>query len=528
MVTKLLDIATRPQIYQTWHLNPPKYHSPSFHQNKGKDGKGKGKAKGKNKGKGRGKGKGKGKITSSPISTPVKTSLFEKLSEGSEIWGRDKTSTEALGQEANQRLEGHYVWSDTAPGTPLAAPFFKAIREASQKEPTLFSALRASEEPLLEMKLLATKVKGKIVVGKDKEVVNNLLIAFPAKERLVSHLDSNHDYSVSDGSKNKIGLTEEIVRSHRFNTVSQSVEFWPGSYYPYQKGYPRSSILGKKKEIYAETMNHASHSFKITRIKAGKQTSHGFDPAQYKFTDRFKMGEPGNATEVLLLFIAEFAHYFVPIDQEPFSALCKLEDVVQEPLSQERSDMETLLKSLQELRLLAPTHFHFDIYSLQYEIIRARLAKCTKDFLNVAKTKKRKPREPNPQKGATWPSSSRTPSKAPKNSPSKLAEATKAVTFGLDRPARLRQLQRRQRKRQPRAKLLASPATLFSPAQASAAQSLESQLAQAMLMVQRLQQQQAVASQQQNEAAPPSSASIPSTPDSEQGGAKPVVETEKK
>jgi len=520
MVTKLLDISTRPQIYQTWHLNPPKYHSPSFHQNRSKDGKGKGKAKGKNKGKGRGKGKGKGKITSSPISTPVKTSLFEKLSEGSEIWGRDKTSTEALGQEANQKLEGHYVWSDTAPGTPLAAPFFKAIREASQKEPTLFSALRASEEPLLEMKLLATKVKGKILVGKDKEVVNNLLIAFPAKERLVSHLDSNHDYSVSDGSKNKIGLTEEIVRSHRFNTVSQSVEFWPGSYYPYQKGYPRSSILGKKKEIYAETMNHASHSFKITRIKAGKQTSHGFDPAQYKFTDSFKMGEPGNATEVLLLFIAEFAHYFVPIDQEPFSALCKLEDVVQEPLSQERSDMETLLKSLQELRLLAPTHFHFDIYSLQYEIIRTRLAKCTKDFLNVAKAKKRKPREPNPQKGATWPSS-RKRQKVVKP----LTEAFKAVTFG-DSPAPATPAPAT--KETAASETLASPATLFSPAQASAAQSVESQLAQAMLMVQRLQQQQAVASQQQNEAAPPSSASIPSTPDSEQGGAKPVVETEKK
>ena len=57
---------------------------------------------------------------------------------------------------------------------------------------------------------------------------------------------------------------------------------------------------------------------------------------------------------------------------------------------------------------------------------------------------------------------------------------------------------------------------------------LDFQLAQAKLMVQRLQQQQAVASQQHNEAAPPSSASIPSTPVSEQGGAKPVVETEKK
>jgi hypothetical protein len=246
------------------------------------------------------------------------------------------------------------------------------------------------------------------------------------------------------------------------------------------------------------------------------------------------MGEPGNATEVLLLFIAEFAHYFVPINQEPFSALYKLEDVVQEPLSQERSDMETLLKTLQELRLLAPTHFHFDIYSLQYEIIRARLAKCTKDFLNVAKTKKRKPREPNPQKGATWPSSSERPAKRPKTS-EQAAEATKAVTFGALRrgtwqigdnsaPATPAPAT----KETAASETSASPATLFSPAQASVAQSMESQLAQAMLEVQRLQQQQAVASQQQNEAAPPSSASIPSTPNSEQGGVNTVVETEEK
>ena len=47
-------------------------------------------------------------------------------------------------------------------------------------------------------------------------------------------------------------------------------------------------------------------------------------------------------------------------------------------------------------------------------------------------------------------------------------------------------------------------------------------------LVQLLKQQQAVASQQQKEAALPSSASTPSTPDSEQGGANPVAETEKK
>ena len=120
---------------------------------------------------------------------------------------------------------------------------------------------------------------------------------------------------------------------------------------------------------------------------------------------------------MLLLFIAKFAQYFVPIEQEPFNALWKLEDVVQEPLSQERSDMETLLKSLQELRLLAPTHFHFDIYSLQYEIIRARLAKCTERLPQYCQDQEKEASVNRIlKKGATWPSSSRTLKKTPKSS----------------------------------------------------------------------------------------------------------------
>jgi hypothetical protein len=203
-------------------------------------------------------------------------------------------------------------------------------------------------------------------------------------------------------------------------------------------------------------------------------------------------------------------------------------------ISQERSDMETLLKSLQELRLLAPTHFHFDIYSLQYEIIRARLAKCTQDFLNVAKAKKRKPREPNPQKGATWPSSSERSRKRQKVV-KPLTEASKAVTFG-DSPAPATPAQAtnetiaHETSDRVKSKASLTSARRWEPmlAQPNAAITLDFQLAQAQLMERRLQHQQAVASQQQNEAAPPSSASIPSTPDSEQGGAKPVVETEKK
>jgi hypothetical protein len=374
------------------------------------------------------------------------------------------------------------------------------------------------------MKALATKVKGKVVVGKDKEVVDNLLIAFPTKERLVSHLDPNHDYSVTDGAKGKKEThpTEEIVLSHRYNTVSQRVEFWPGSCYPYRKGYPRSSTLGGRKEIYVETTNYASHSFKQTHAKGGKETSHGFDPANYKYTGGFKSGEPANTTEVLLLSIAEFAQYFVPIEQEPFNALWKLEDVVPGPLSQERSEMETLLKSLQELRLLAPTHFHFDIYSLQHEIIRARLAKCTEHFSNVSKNKKRKQREAKPRQGATWPRTGNA--KRPKTV-NQVTAALKAVSFD-NSPAPATPAQATKETVAYETSVL--PTTLLFPTQSSAANALDSQLAQALLAVQRLQQQQAVASQQQNEAAPPSSTSIPSTPNSEQGGVNPVVETEKK
>jgi len=526
MVMKLLDIASKPQQYQTWHNNPPKHnYSQSLHQSNGKDSKGKGKGKGKGKKgkgeKGKGRGKGKGKITSSPSSTPVKTSLFERPLEKPDVWGCDKATTEALSQEANQKLDGHYVWSDTAPGTPLAAPFFKAIRAAHKKDQALFSALLAPDDPRLELKVLASKIKGKLVIGKNKKLVNDLLIAFPTKERLVPHLDSNHSYAVSDGTKNKKGvkLTEEIVLSHRYNTVSQRVEFWPGSYYPYQKGYSRSSILGAKKEIYALTANYASHSFAQKQTKGGKETSQGFDPASFKYSDDLKKGEPVNTTEVLLLFIAKFAQYFVPIEQEPFNILWKLEDVVPEPLSHKRSEVETLLKSLQELRQLAPTHFHFDIYSLQYEIIRVRLAKCTESFASVSKNKKRKQRDAKPQEGAKWPSTSKSSEKRQKVAKPP-TEASKAVTFG-DSPAPATPAPARQWK-----PMLGSGEHML--AQPDAAITLDFQLAQAKLMVQRIQHQQAVASQQQNEAAPPSSASIPSTPNNEQGGDDTVVETGQK
>ena len=297
------------------------------------------------------------------------------------------------------------------------------------------------------------------------------------------------------------------------------MEFWPGSYYPFQKGYSRSSILGVKKEIYGLTGHLASHSFAQKQTKGGKETSQGFDPANYKYSDDLKKGEPVNTTEVLLLFIAKFAQYFVPIEQEPFNALWKLEDVVPEPLSLERSEMETLLKSLQELRQLAPTHFHFDVYSLQYEIIRAKLVKCTESFVSVSKNKKRKQRDAKPQEGAKWPGAGKKRQKVVKP----LTAASKAVTFG-DSPAPATPAQATK-------ETIAhetSARVIPNASQPNAAIDLDLQLAQAKLMVQRLQQQQAVASQQHNEAAPPSSASIPSTPVSEQGGAKPVVETEKK
>ena len=237
---------------------------------------------------------------------------------------------------------------------------------------------------------------------------------------------------------------------------------------------------------------------------------------------------------MLLLFIAEFAQYFVPIEQEPFNALWKLEDVVPGPLSQERSEMETLLKSLQELRQLAPTHFHFDIYSLQYEIIRAKLAKCTESFASVSKNKKRKQRDAKPQEGAKWPGAGKSSRKRQK-AVKPLTEAFKAVTFG-DSPAPATPAQAANEtiahetsaRVIPKASLTSARHWKPMLAQPDAAITLDFQLAQAKLMVQRLQHQQAVASQQQNEAAPPSSASIPSTPNNEQGGDDTVVETGQK
>jgi hypothetical protein len=117
-----------------------------------------------------------------------------------------------------------------------------------------------------------------------------------------------------------------------------------------------------------------------------------------------------------------------------------------------------------------------------------------------------------------------TPSKTPKIV-KQVTAALKAVSFN-DSPAPATPAQAT--KKTVAHETSVPPTTLLFPAQSSASDSLDSQLAQAQLAVQRLQQQQAVASQQQNEAAPPSSTSIPSAPNSEQGVVNPVVETEKK
>jgi hypothetical protein len=385
----------------------------------------------------------------------------------------------------------------------------KVLKEMHLKDTTLFSELGASEAVRLDVRLLARKIKGKILVG--KQPANNLLIAFPARDRLMSHLDANHDYVVTDGAKGKndITLTEEIALAHRHNTVSQKVEFWPGSCYPFRETCVRSSILGARREIYAKTASLASHSFTQTHKKDGKIIPCGMDPVAFKFSDQFKEGEPANATEVLLLFIAEFAQCFVPIDQGPFSALWALEDAVHAPLSAERKTMESLLKSLQELRQLAPTHFHDDIYSLQHEIIRAKLPKCTRDFSDIAKSKKRKQRDPQPQPGATWPVAGQAKAKRVTRPIKALTAKMRDVTFETS-----------------------AKTDSFSTPKPE----LEQQLAQAQQMVlQPQQEKQAVAAQQQNpavaaqqqiEAAPPSSNSIPKTQENEQGGAIPVVETE--
>jgi hypothetical protein len=523
MVAKLLDIASRPQTCQSWHRNPPKQDpSQAPQQGKGKDGKGKGKGKGEGgkgkggNGRGRGKGKGKGKVTmpihlSRQSSIPVKTSLFDKPREDSDVWGFDKATIEALSQEANPKTQGHYVWSDTSPGTPLSELVLKVLKEARKGDTALFSALRASEQPCLDMKLLTSKIKGKATV--EKQTVSNFLIAiaFPTKGRLVSRLDANHDYRVTDGTKgkNETILTEEIALTHRFNTVSQKVGFWPGSCYSFQENYARSSIPGARKDIYARTSHHASHSFTQTCTKGDKQMPHGMDSATYKFAGSFKKGEPGNTTEFLSLFIAECAQCFVPIDQRPCSALWALEDVVHEALSQERSTIEALLVALRELRQLAPKHFHFDVYySLQHGIIRARLPKRTKDFSKIAKNKKRKPRDPKPQVNAKWPETNNPKPQKRQKHVRVLEPALGAVSLETS----------------------ANTGTPATPTHQSVANALlDGQLAKSQLQAQQLQQQRTtVTSQLQNEAAPPSSTSIPKTPEGEQGGANPVVETEQK
>jgi hypothetical protein len=66
---------------------------------------------------------------------------------------------------------------------------------------------------------------------------------------------------------------------------------------------------------------------------------------------------------------------------------------------------------------------------LQHEIIRARLPKCTKDFSDVAKSKKRKQRDPQPQSGATWPVAGKAKTKRVSRPLRALTAKMRDVTF---------------------------------------------------------------------------------------------------
>jgi hypothetical protein len=258
------------------------------------------------------------------------------------------------------------------------------------------------------------------------------------------------------------------------------------------------------------------------------------NPATHQYTDDFAKGKPGNATEVLLLFTADYAQYFVPINQAPYSALSALEDVVQDALSPERSAMETLLSALQELRDSSPTHFHYDIYSLQYEIIRKRLPKCTQDFSAIKKKKKKRQRPPQPQTDAKWPTA-KAPAKAKRASQPDAKRPKKAIgkftvgkhlppgdpigkfTVGKHLSAALNS-----------SLILETSASTGTPA---VIPNLNQQLAQAQQTIQRMQheqQQMTIAKQQRTDTAPPSDTSIPKTQVNEQGGDDTVVETGQK
>jgi len=243
------------------------------------------------------------------------------------------------------------------------------------------------------------------------------------------------------------------------------------------------------------------------------------NPATHQYTDDFAKGKPGNATEVLLLFTADYAQYFVPINQDPYSALSALEDVVQDALSPERSAMETHFTALQELRDSSPTHFHFDIYSLQYEIIRKRLPKCTQDFSAIKKKKKKRQRPPQPQTDAKWPTA-KAPAKAKRASQPDAKRLKKAIgkfTVGKHLSAVLKS-----------SLILETSASTGTPA---VIPNLNQQLAQAQQTIQRMQheqQQMTIAKQQRTDTAPPSDTSIPKTQVNEQGGDDTVVETGQK
>jgi hypothetical protein len=157
--------------------------------------------------------------------------------------------------------------------------------------------------------------------------------------------------------------------------------------------------------------------------------------------------------------------------------------------------METPLLALRGLRNLAPTHFHFDVCSLQHEIIRRRLRKCTEDFPALSKKRKRPQREAQPKPNAVWPN--KKGKAAVKLTTRKIVSITASVS-SLAPALRAVSLE-----------TSANAGTMAIP-------NIDQQLAEAQRMIQRLHEQKASALTHLSEVTT-AFALPPKSPESEQG-----------
>ena len=373
---------------------------------KGKDKGSKGKSKGKDKGRSR--GRGNNGYFDKP-ETPTKKEQDSKLS------GETKKDIEKVRQELDPKAVNQYCWLDTAHGAYLNGPWMSLLKDAKFKS----KAIDVSDDGaiLLDLSLVAPHLARNGKSRQDNSMQNNplrafypqgkkpgcegenvvrALISFPHSFRLDFLNHSGYEYQVSiqppavkdkgklKGSlvkKKTITLSENLALACRFNLYTGRIEYFPGSYRPYEDGFPRSSLLGSENELYKHLGLWNSSTGTISSSKDWNLAKPGI------ITGELDPNKEGLSLRVH--FVVFHAWNYIPCDQAPFLEAMAMEDRNEEETAEpyihpKRFDAMDL--EMKRLIKMAPTHYHHALYSIQHHIMKLHLHSLYK---SVNKKRKR-------------------------------------------------------------------------------------------------------------------------------------------